>query len=61
MAAKGELPREKPVYDHPETIEIDPMVHVIAATRREYQKMGKLLVENDFGEYFDLVKSEARV
>ena len=37
------------------------MAHVIAATRREYQKMGKLLVESDFGEYFDLVKSEARV
>ena len=37
------------------------MGHVIAATRREYQKMGKLLVESDFGEYFDLVKSEARV
>ena len=35
------------------------MAHVIAATRREYQKMGKLMVESDFGEYFDLVKSEA--
>ena len=36
------------------------MAHVIAATKREYQKMGKLMVESDFGEYLDLVKSEAR-
>lgn len=33
------------------------MEHVILATRREYQKMGKLLVETDFAEYFSLVKS----
>lgn len=32
------------------------MEHVIQATKREYQKMGKLLVENDFGPYFQLIK-----
>lgn len=32
------------------------MEHLIRATKREYQKMGKLLVESDFGSYFDLVK-----
>ena len=32
------------------------MEHLIQATKREYQKMGKLLVENDFGPYFQLVK-----
>jgi SpoVK/Ycf46/Vps4 family AAA+-type ATPase len=30
--------------------------HLIRATRREYQKMGKLCTEADFGEYYDLVK-----
>ena len=33
------------------------MKHVILATRREYQKMGRLLVESDFGQYFGLVSS----
>jgi SpoVK/Ycf46/Vps4 family AAA+-type ATPase len=33
------------------------MEHVILSTKREYQKMGKLLIENDFGKYFDIVKS----
>ena len=32
------------------------MEHLIRATKREYQKMGKLLVESEFGPYFDLVK-----
>ena len=32
------------------------MEHVIQAAKREYQKMGKLLVENDFGPYFQLIK-----
>ena len=33
------------------------MKHIILATRREYQKMGRLLVESDFGQYFGLVSS----
>ena len=32
------------------------MENVIRAMKREYQKMGKLCTENDFTEYFDLVK-----
>ena len=32
------------------------MEHLIRATKREYQEMGKLLVESDFGSYIDLVK-----
>ena len=32
------------------------MENVIRATKREYQKMGKLCTENDFTKYFDLVK-----
>ncbi|MBM3941669.1 MAG: AAA family ATPase [SAR202 cluster bacterium] len=32
------------------------MRHVIRAARREYQKMGKLLVESEFGPYFGLVR-----
>jgi hypothetical protein len=27
------------------------MSHLIRATRREYQKMGKVVVEGEFGEY----------
>ena len=34
------------------------MEHLIRATRREYQKMGKLLVESEFGPYFELIHSE---
>jgi len=30
--------------------------HVIRATKREYQKVGRLCTEADFGPYFDLVK-----
>lgn len=33
------------------------MEHVIRATRREFQKMGKLVVQSDFGEYYDLVST----
>jgi SpoVK/Ycf46/Vps4 family AAA+-type ATPase len=32
------------------------MENIIRATKREYQKMGKLCTENDFAHYFDLVK-----
>jgi SpoVK/Ycf46/Vps4 family AAA+-type ATPase len=34
------------------------MEHLIRATRREHQKMGKLLVESEFGPYFELIRSE---
>ena len=33
------------------------MEHIIRATKREYQKMGKLCTEADFAEYFELVRS----
>lgn len=32
------------------------MEHIIKSTRREFQKMGKLCTQNEFGEYFDLLK-----
>jgi len=32
------------------------MEHLLGATRREYQKMGKLCTEGDFAQYFELVK-----
>jgi AAA+ superfamily predicted ATPase len=35
--------------------------HLIRATRREYQKLGRLCTESDFGPYFDLVKGEQEV
>jgi hypothetical protein len=35
------------------------MTHLILATRTEFQKQGKLSVKNDFGPYFDLIRSEA--
>jgi SpoVK/Ycf46/Vps4 family AAA+-type ATPase len=31
--------------------------HLIKATKREYQKIGRLCTETDFADYFDLVKS----
>ncbi|MGQ9677142.1 MAG: AAA family ATPase [Chloroflexota bacterium] len=34
------------------------MAHLIRGIKREYQKMGKLCIEADFGQYFDLVRSE---
>ncbi len=33
------------------------MEHLIQATRREYQKMGKLCTPNEFGPYFHLIKA----
>ena len=33
------------------------MEHLIRATRREFQKMGKLVVEGDFGPYYELVRT----
>jgi hypothetical protein len=33
------------------------MEHLIRATRREYQKTGRLCTEEDFAQYFDMVKS----
>ena len=34
------------------------MEHIIRATKREFQKMGKLCVQSDFGKYFCLLNSE---
>ena len=31
------------------------MKHIIRATRREFQKMGKLYSEADFGKYYSLI------
>jgi SpoVK/Ycf46/Vps4 family AAA+-type ATPase len=36
------------------------MSHLVHATRREYQKLGKLLTEADFGPYYGLVRDSAR-
>ncbi len=33
------------------------MAHLIIATKREYQKMGKLCVKADFGEYYEFVQN----
>jgi SpoVK/Ycf46/Vps4 family AAA+-type ATPase len=33
------------------------MQHLIRATRREFQKMGKLCTESDFGQYFKLISN----
>lgn len=33
------------------------MAHLIQATRREFQKVGRLITNSDFEQYFDLVKS----
>jgi len=35
------------------------MRHIVLAARREYQKLGKLCVKGDFGEYYDLIKEGA--
>jgi hypothetical protein len=32
------------------------MPHLIHATRREYQKMGKVIVDGEFGEYSSMVQ-----
>ena len=34
------------------------MAHLIHATRREYQKMGKLCSKSDFSHYYSLVRDE---
>lgn len=34
------------------------MEHIICATKREFQKVGKLCVRSDFEDYFDLVANE---
>jgi len=34
------------------------MEHIIRATRREFQKMGRLCVKADFAHYFELVRDE---
>jgi SpoVK/Ycf46/Vps4 family AAA+-type ATPase len=39
-----------------EDSKIVTMAHLIRATKREYQKMGKLCTEADFGGYFELVR-----
>ena len=31
--------------------------HLVKATKREYQKIGRLCTETDFAGYFDLIKS----
>ena len=33
------------------------MQHLIQATKREFQKMGKLVVDGDFGPYYDLLEN----
>lgn len=33
------------------------MEHIVRATRREYQKMGKLITEMDFGSYLQMLRS----
>jgi ATP-dependent 26S proteasome regulatory subunit len=32
------------------------MEHVVLATKREFQKLGRLCVKSDFEQYYDLVK-----
>lgn len=32
------------------------MIHIIKAVKREYQKMGRICVKSDFGDYYDMVK-----
>ena len=34
------------------------MEHIIRATKREFQKMGKLCVKGDFGKYYEMLESE---
>jgi SpoVK/Ycf46/Vps4 family AAA+-type ATPase len=36
------------------------MAHLVRATKREYQKMGKVVVEGEFGEYGGCVRRDAR-
>ena len=34
------------------------MKHIIRATRREFQKMGRMCVKSDFGEYYNLLEND---
>ncbi len=34
------------------------MKHIIRATRREFQKMGRMFVKSDFGEYYHLLEND---
>ena len=34
------------------------MDHIILSTKREYEKIGKMLMESDFGKYYSLVRME---
>lgn len=36
------------------------MLHLIRATRREFQKMGKLITETDFGQYYKWISEVVR-
>lgn len=37
------------------------MKHLIHATMREFQKMGKLCIKGDFGKYYELLEVEAKI
>ncbi|HEC97728.1 MAG TPA: ATP-binding protein [Nitrospirae bacterium] len=37
------------------------MKHLIHATMREFQKMGKLCIKGDFGKYYELLELEAKI
>jgi ATP-dependent 26S proteasome regulatory subunit len=37
------------------------MEHVIMATKREFQKLGRLCVKSDFEQYYDLVKDPEEI
>ncbi|HYY59245.1 MAG TPA: AAA family ATPase [Pyrinomonadaceae bacterium] len=34
------------------------MKHIVRATRREFQKMGRMYVKSDFGEYYNLLEND---
>ncbi|HEV2915052.1 MAG TPA: AAA family ATPase [Pyrinomonadaceae bacterium] len=34
------------------------MKHIVRATRREFQKMGRMFVKSDFGEYYNLLEND---
>lgn len=36
------------------------MRHIILSAKREYEKMGKLCVKGDFGDYYDFIEKEAK-
>lgn len=43
-------------FSRPRTASIVTMQHIVRALRREYQKLGKLVTESDFGAYFSLLR-----